>query len=77
MLRSREIHPYHDEYRGAKLGENIARAPMHYKIAGLSLNIQHPDLFLKKAKKVVRVGNEIEFEQEDIPEELEVWFFSL
>lgn len=53
--------------------------PMHYRIGGLSLSIQGPESFLKKAKgiNINRVGNEIDFEKEDLPNETEIWFFSL
>ncbi|MEW6070297.1 MAG: MBL fold metallo-hydrolase [Candidatus Thermoplasmatota archaeon] len=54
--------------------------PMHYKIAGLSLPIVTLDDFLGKCSKdinVNRVGNEIEFEKEDIPNKPEIWVFTL
>lgn len=53
--------------------------PMHYRIGGLSLSIQPVDPFLENADSdsVVRVGNEIHFEHEDLPEKLEVWVFSM
>jgi len=52
--------------------------PMHYKIGGLSLPITGIDPFLEKNKhKVLRVGNEIDIEKEDLPKEPEVWTFTL
>lgn len=53
--------------------------PMHYRIGGLSLSIKPIDPFLAEADsdKVVRVGNEIHFEREDLPERFEVWVFSM
>lgn len=52
--------------------------PMHYKIHGLSLPISGVDPFLAKNKfKVLHVGNQIDIEKEDLPEEREIWVFSL
>jgi len=52
--------------------------PMHYKIGGLSLPIAGIDTFLYQAKyKVIPVGNEIDIEKEDLPEEPEIWTFTL
>jgi len=52
--------------------------PMHYKIGGLSLPIAGLDPFLDKSKhKVIHVGNEIDIEKEDLPDEPEVWTFTL
>lgn len=53
--------------------------PMHFRIGGLSLSIAPVDGFLAKAKKdsIVKVGNEVELTKEDLPEEQEVWVFSL
>ena len=52
--------------------------PMHYKIGGLSLPIDDIDVFLKQADYRVRhVGNEIDIEKEDIPDEPEIWTFTL
>lgn len=53
--------------------------PMHYRIGGLSLSIRPVDDFLKgfSAESIVRVGNEVELKQEDLPEETEIWVFSL
>jgi len=52
--------------------------PMHYKIGGLSLPIAGIDPFLERNKyKLLHVGNEIDIEKEDLPEEPEVWTFTL
>ena len=52
--------------------------PMHYKIGGLSLPISGIDSFLDQAiYKVHHVGNEIDIEKEDLPEEPELWIFTL
>ena len=52
--------------------------PMHYKVGGLSLPISGLEPFLEKNKfKVLHVGNEIDIEKEDLPNEPEIWTFSL
>lgn len=52
--------------------------PMHYKIGGLSLPISGIDSFLEQNKfKLIPVGNEIEIDKEDLPDEPEVWTFTL
>jgi L-ascorbate metabolism protein UlaG (beta-lactamase superfamily) len=52
--------------------------PMHYKIGGLSLPIAGIDPFLEKNKyKILKVGNEIDIEREDLPSETEIWTFTL
>jgi L-ascorbate metabolism protein UlaG (beta-lactamase superfamily) len=52
--------------------------PMHYKIEGLSLPIAPVDDFLDIAHyHVLRVGNEIDIEKEEIPDEPEIWVFTL
>ncbi|MCK4757296.1 MAG: MBL fold metallo-hydrolase [Thermoplasmata archaeon] len=53
--------------------------PMHYRVGGLSLSIAPIDGFLDRAsgQELVKVGNEIEFTKDDIPEEQEIWMFSL
>jgi len=52
--------------------------PMHYKIEGLSLPIAGNDTFLEKnTHKILKVGNEIDIEKEEIPKEPEVWVFTL
>ncbi len=53
--------------------------PMHYRVAGLSLSIQPVERFLEavKGRKVVQVGNEVEFALEDLPEKgTDIWVFS-
>ena len=51
---------------------------MHYKIGGLSLSISGIDPFLEQnIYKVLPVGNEIEIDKEDLPDEPEVWTFTL
>lgn len=54
--------------------------PMHYRVGGLSLSIDLPNKFIERAEKekiLEKVGNEVEFEKDDIPEKMEVWLFSL
>jgi len=52
--------------------------PMHYKIGGLSLPIAGIDAFLEQNPyKVLPVGNEIEIDKEELPNEPEVWTFTL
>jgi L-ascorbate metabolism protein UlaG (beta-lactamase superfamily) len=52
--------------------------PMHYKIGGLSLPIAGIDSFLEQNKyKILKVGNEIDIEKEDLPSEPEIWTFTL
>lgn len=52
--------------------------PMHYKIGGLSLPITGIAPFLEKNKlKILKVGNEIDIEREDLPENPEVWIFTI
>jgi L-ascorbate metabolism protein UlaG (beta-lactamase superfamily) len=52
--------------------------PMHYKIGGLSLPITGMEPFLEKSNyEILKVGNEIDIEKEDLPEEPEVWTFTL
>jgi L-ascorbate metabolism protein UlaG (beta-lactamase superfamily) len=52
--------------------------PMHFRVGGLSMSIQNADEFLHglTEDEVVRVGNEIEFEAEELPESTEFWVFS-
>lgn len=59
-----------------KLNPKVA-IPMHYRIGGLSLSIQPLEPFLNGRERVEKVGNEIEFDPEDLPDEIEVWVFSL
>ena len=52
--------------------------PMHYKIGGLSLPIAGIDPFLERNKyRILKVGNEIDIEKEDLPTEPEIWTFTL
>ena len=52
--------------------------PMHYKIGGLSLPITGLDPFLEESPyKILKVGNEIDIEMDDLPEDPEVWTFTL
>ena len=52
--------------------------PMHYKIGGLSLPIAGVDPFLDKNKlKILKVGSEIDIEREDLPEDPEIWIFTI
>lgn len=52
--------------------------PMHYKIGGLSLPIAGIDSFLEQNPfRLLNVGNEIEIDKGDLPEEPEVWTFAL
>ena len=52
--------------------------PMHFRIGGLSMSIHTLNEFLEglPEDKVVRVGNEIEFMPDELPEETEYWIFS-
>jgi len=53
--------------------------PMHYRVPGLGLAIQPVKNFLILCDKsqVVRVGNEVEFSRDDLPESgTEIWVFS-
>ncbi len=52
--------------------------PMHFRVGGLSMSIQNADAFLSglPEESVVRVGNEVGFEAEDLPEPTEHWVFS-
>lgn len=53
--------------------------PMHYKIEGLSLPIAPVDEFLGETNdyRTIKVGNEIDIEKEEFPEEPELWVFTL
>ena len=66
-----------DAWKTIRLIKPKVAIPMHYRVGGLSLSIQPLEPFLANADKVERVGNEINFELEDLPENLEVWVFSL
>lgn len=52
--------------------------PMHYKIEGLSLPLAPLDDFLSYTSyEVIKVGNQIDIEQDDIPSNPEIWVFTL
>jgi L-ascorbate metabolism protein UlaG (beta-lactamase superfamily) len=53
--------------------------PMHYRVGGLSLSIKPIDPFIEDAQSdiIVKVGNEIDFVREDLPEDLEIWVFTM
>lgn len=52
--------------------------PMHFKLEGLSLPISGIDPFLDKNNyKVLKVGNEIDIEKDELPKEREIWVFTL
>lgn len=53
--------------------------PMHYKVGGLSLDINTVEPFISKypQEKIHKIGVELDFIHEDLPEETEVWVFSL
>jgi len=52
--------------------------PMHYRIGGLSLSIEGIDPFLAERNGYVltKVGNEIEFEPDDLLDILDLWIFT-
>jgi len=53
--------------------------PMHYRVPGMSLSIKPVQNFLRlfDQKRVVKVGNEIDFSREDLPDSgTEIWVFS-
>ena len=52
--------------------------PMHYRVRGLSLSIKGVDDFLSlfPEDRINRVGNEMDFLQEDLPTDQEVWVFN-
>ena len=53
--------------------------PMHFRVGGLSLSIAPIDGFLELANQdlIVKVGNEIELTKDDLPDDQEIWVFSL
>jgi L-ascorbate metabolism protein UlaG (beta-lactamase superfamily) len=52
--------------------------PMHYRIDGLSISIAGIEPFLEKNRyKILRVGNEIDIEKDELPKEPEIWVFTL
>ena len=52
--------------------------PMHYRLGGLSLSIHTLDPFLKGLGEdlIFRVGNEVDFLPEDLPQKTQYWVFS-
>ncbi len=61
-----------------KIDPKIA-VPMHFKIGGLSLDIKtlEPFLSLYPDEKTFKLGVELDFIKADLPEETEIWAFSL
>ena len=61
-----------------KIKPSIA-VPMHFKVGGLSLDIKNVEPFLShyKKEKIHKVGVELDFIKSDLPDETEVWVFSL
>lgn len=59
------------------IGPRVA-IPMHFRVGGLSMSIHNAEDFLMglPEDRVVRVGNEVEFEADELPEETEYWVFS-
>ena len=52
--------------------------PMHFKIEGLSLPIAGIDKFLeKRSLPILKVGNEIDIEKDELPNDSEIWVFTL
>lgn len=53
--------------------------PMHYRVPGLGISIQPVQNFLKlfNQGQIVKVGNEVDFSTDDLPESgTEIWLFS-
>lgn len=61
-----------------QIGPSIT-VPMHYKVGGLSLDIKGVKPFLDQfpEEKTHKVGVELDFLKTDLPEDTEVWVFSL
>ena len=52
--------------------------PMHYRIEGLSIPVAGVEPFLEKnTYRILKVGNEIDIEKDDLPKEPEIWVFTL
>ncbi len=53
--------------------------PMHYRVGGLSLSINDISAFLERADPdcIVKVGNEVEFTDEELEDERLIWIFAL
>ena len=68
-----------DAWRITELISPKVVVPMHYRIGGLSLSIKPINGFLRKMEeeRIIRVGNSVDFEPEDLPDEIEMWVFSI
>lgn len=52
--------------------------PMHYRVGGLSLSVKPVEEFLSAVPwKVLKVGKAVSFQSSDLPDETEIWVFSL
>ena len=53
--------------------------PMHYRVGGLSLSIRPVEDFLEHfpEEQIIRVGNEVSFERDDLGSKMAIWVFSL
>jgi len=51
--------------------------PMHFRLGGISLPLKPVSAFTDLADIVVKVGNEIDIIDEELPDELETWVFGL
>ncbi|MCJ2512491.1 MAG: MBL fold metallo-hydrolase, partial [Candidatus Thermoplasmatota archaeon] len=62
-----------------KLVEPAIIVPMHYRVGGLSLSIGPVDDFLAHflEEQIIRVGNQVSFERDDLGGKMNVWVFSL
>lgn len=60
-----------------KLRPRVA-VPMHFRWGGLSISVHTIEPFLQGLPEdaVVRVGNEVDFGREDLPQSTEFWVFS-
>ncbi len=51
--------------------------PMHYRVGGISLSIKPVDEFLSLVdRRIMKVGNAVSFQQEDLTGDPVVWVFS-
>ena len=68
-----------EAYENVKLLKPKIVVPMHYKVHGLTLNIEGVDKFLSlfPEDKVVHIGNSIEFSRGDLPSKTMVWVFTI
>jgi len=53
--------------------------PMHYSLPGLSLSLAPVDNFLRlfPEEKIYHVGNSIDLQRRELPQEMQVWVFSI